>query len=121
MEDPKNVTITDSEWMVMRAIWTMGHATSRELIDAMNELEGWSAQQSKRYFTGRFKNRRLRSMAAVDHSRISRLLARRNQWRQRQMICLTICVRCGLVQHCRRYSVKGTLMGGYCELTGDSS
>ncbi|KNZ38021.1 hypothetical protein LDD39_04940 [Lactobacillus delbrueckii subsp. delbrueckii] len=37
-------------------------------------------------------------MAAVDHSRISRLLARRNQWRQRQMICLTICVRCGLVQ-----------------------
>ena len=47
--------------MVTRAIWTMGHATSRELIDAMNELEGWSAQQSKRYFTGRFKNRRLRS------------------------------------------------------------
>ncbi|GEA79446.1 hypothetical protein LDE04_16260 [Lactobacillus delbrueckii subsp. lactis] len=41
--DAKNVTITDSEWMVMRAIWTMGHATSRELIDAMNELEGWSA------------------------------------------------------------------------------
>ncbi|MBT9054043.1 hypothetical protein ACXO0A_08060 [Lactobacillus delbrueckii subsp. bulgaricus] len=37
----------------------MGHATSRELIDAMNELEGWSAQQPKRYFTGRFKNRRL--------------------------------------------------------------
>ena len=43
MKDAKNVTITDSEWMVMRAIWTMGHATSRELIDAMNELEGWSA------------------------------------------------------------------------------
>ena len=39
MKDPKNATITDSEWMVMRAIWTMGHATSRELIDAMNELE----------------------------------------------------------------------------------
>ncbi|AGQ22863.1 Transcriptional repressor CopY [Lactobacillus helveticus CIRM-BIA 101] len=33
MKDAKNVTITDSEWMVMRAIWTMGHATSRELID----------------------------------------------------------------------------------------
>ncbi|EJR8927175.1 CopY/TcrY family copper transport repressor, partial [Listeria monocytogenes] len=26
MKDAKNVTITDSEWMVMRAIWTMGHA-----------------------------------------------------------------------------------------------
>ncbi|EAD8013389.1 CopY/TcrY family copper transport repressor, partial [Listeria monocytogenes] len=24
MKDAKNVTITDSEWMVMRAIWTMG-------------------------------------------------------------------------------------------------
>ncbi|EDN9958246.1 CopY/TcrY family copper transport repressor, partial [Listeria monocytogenes] len=23
MKDAKNVTITDSEWMVMRAIWTM--------------------------------------------------------------------------------------------------
>ena len=45
--DTKNVTITDSEWMVMRAIWTMGHATSRELIDAMNELEGWSASTTK--------------------------------------------------------------------------
>lgn len=31
----------------MRAIWTMGHATSRELIDAMNELEGWSASTTK--------------------------------------------------------------------------
>ena len=47
MKDAKNVTITDSEWMVMRAIWTMGHATSRELIDAMNELEGWSASTTK--------------------------------------------------------------------------
>ena len=47
MKDPKNVTITDSEWMVMRAIWTMVHATSRELIDAMNELEGWSASTTK--------------------------------------------------------------------------
>ena len=47
MKDAKNVTITDSEWIVMRAIWTMGHATSRELIDAMNELEGWSASTTK--------------------------------------------------------------------------
>ena len=47
LKDAKNVTITDSEWMVMRAIWTMGHATSRELIDAMNELEGWSASTTK--------------------------------------------------------------------------
>lgn len=47
MKDAKNVTITDSEWMVTRAIWTMGHATSRELIDAMNELEGWSASTTK--------------------------------------------------------------------------
>ena len=52
MKDAKNVTITDSEWMVMKVIWTMGHATSRELIDAMNELEGCQLQQPKRYFTG---------------------------------------------------------------------
>ena len=42
MIDAKNVTITDSEWEVMRAIWTMGSTSSRELIDAMNELQGWS-------------------------------------------------------------------------------
>ena len=47
MKDAKNVTITDSEWMVMKVIWTMRHATSRELIDAMNELEGWSASTTK--------------------------------------------------------------------------
>ncbi|QGY94132.1 CopY/TcrY family copper transport repressor [Lactobacillus crispatus] len=47
MKDAKNVTITDSEWMVMKVIWTMGHATSRERIDAMNELEGWSASTTK--------------------------------------------------------------------------
>lgn len=47
MIDAKNVTITDSEWEVMRAIWTMGQATSRELIDAMNELEGWSDSTTK--------------------------------------------------------------------------
>lgn len=47
MKDAKNVTITDSEWMVMKVIWTMGHATSRELIDTMNELEGWSASTTK--------------------------------------------------------------------------
>ena len=47
MKDAKNVTITDSEWMVMKVIWTIGHATSRELIDAMNELEGWSASTTK--------------------------------------------------------------------------
>ena len=52
MKDAKNVTITDSEWMVMKVIWTMGHATSRELIDAMNELEAGQLQQPKRYFTG---------------------------------------------------------------------
>ena len=42
MKDPKNVTITDSEWMVMRAIWTMGHATSRELIDHMCAMRAGS-------------------------------------------------------------------------------
>lgn len=40
MKDAKNETITDSEWEVMRAIWTMGQTTSRELIDAMNQLQG---------------------------------------------------------------------------------
>lgn len=47
MIDAKNVTITDSEWEVMRAIWTMGQPTSRELIDAMAELQGWSDSTTK--------------------------------------------------------------------------
>ncbi|MBV0930213.1 CopY/TcrY family copper transport repressor [Lentilactobacillus sp. IMAU92037] len=47
MKDAKNETITDSEWEVMRAIWTMGKTTSRELIDAMNQLQGWSDSTTK--------------------------------------------------------------------------
>lgn len=63
MKDAKNVTITDSEWMVMRAIWTMGHATSRELIDAMNELEGWSASTTKTLL-----HRLIQKQAVAQHS-----------------------------------------------------
>ncbi|GHP14583.1 transcriptional regulator [Lentilactobacillus fungorum] len=47
MIDAKNVTISDSEWEVMRALWTMGKPTSRELIDAMAGLKGWSASTTK--------------------------------------------------------------------------
>ena len=117
MEDPKNVTITDSEWMVMRAIWTMGHATSRELIDAMNELEGWSASTTKTLL-----HRLIQKQAVAQHGG-SRPFTYKPVVGEKESMAAAADYVCdaGWFNNCRRYSVKGTLTGGYCELTGDSS
>jgi len=47
MIDAKNVTISDSEWTVMRVIWTLHQVTSRQLIDMMHETQGWSNSTTK--------------------------------------------------------------------------
>lgn len=47
MIDAKDVTISDSEWEVMRAIWTLNKVTSRQLIDTMNQARGWSDSTTK--------------------------------------------------------------------------
>lgn len=77
MIDAKNVTITDSEWEVMRAIWTMGQPTSRELIDAMAELQGWSDSTTKTLLHRLIKKRRLNRLEIRAHTRSNRLLVKR--------------------------------------------
>ena len=47
MIDAKDVTISDSEWEVMRAVWTLKRVTSRQLIDAMASARGWSESTTK--------------------------------------------------------------------------
>ncbi|MFC6322697.1 CopY/TcrY family copper transport repressor [Companilactobacillus baiquanensis] len=37
----KNINITDAEWRIMRVIWTLDSATSRELIDILGESMDW--------------------------------------------------------------------------------
>ncbi len=94
MIDAKHVTITDSEWEVMRAIWTMGQTTSRELIDTMNQLEGWSDSTTKTLL------HRLIKKGAVEQTGASRPFTL-SQWLVKKGIkcrtaaddLLTICVR----------------------------
>ncbi|GAY73426.1 CopY/TcrY family copper transport repressor [Lentilactobacillus kosonis] len=47
MIDAENVTISDSEWEIMRVIWTLHQVTSRQLIDTMHETQGWSDSTTK--------------------------------------------------------------------------
>ncbi|MDH5106777.1 CopY/TcrY family copper transport repressor [Lentilactobacillus diolivorans] len=47
MIDAKEVTISDSEWEVMRAIWTLKRVTSHELIGLMDKARGWSESTTK--------------------------------------------------------------------------
>ncbi len=49
MIDAKEVAISDSEWEVMRAIWTLKRVTSRELIKVMDESRGWSESTTKTF------------------------------------------------------------------------
>ena len=41
MSTPQNLTISEAEWSIMRALWTLGTATSRELIDAVRQSTDW--------------------------------------------------------------------------------
>ena len=66
MIDAKNVSISDSEWEVMRVIWTLKTVTSRQLINVMNETQGWSDSTTKTLLT------RLVKKAAVNQVGASR-------------------------------------------------
>ncbi|MFD1417449.1 CopY/TcrY family copper transport repressor [Companilactobacillus keshanensis] len=37
----KDINITDAEWRIMRVIWTLDSATSRELIDILGKSMDW--------------------------------------------------------------------------------
>lgn len=41
MDNVKDVNITTAEWRIMRVIWTLGKATSRELIEILGESMSW--------------------------------------------------------------------------------
>ncbi|WP_125771289.1 CopY/TcrY family copper transport repressor [Companilactobacillus furfuricola] len=41
MDNVKDINITTAEWRIMRVIWTLGSATSRELIDILGESMDW--------------------------------------------------------------------------------
>lgn len=43
--------IAESEWAVMRALWTLGAATSNELIQIMTEKKNWSSSTTKTIIT----------------------------------------------------------------------
>ncbi len=62
MIDAKNVSISDSEWEVMRAIWTLKSVTSRQLINIMNETQGWSDSTTKTLLTRLVKKAAVRQV-----------------------------------------------------------
>ncbi|AKP67144.1 CopY/TcrY family copper transport repressor [Companilactobacillus ginsenosidimutans] len=41
MENVKDINITTAEWRIMRVIWSLGTATSRELTDILGESMDW--------------------------------------------------------------------------------
>ncbi|GLB46387.1 uracil phosphoribosyltransferase [Philodulcilactobacillus myokoensis] len=39
--------ITNSEWKIMRVIWTLGHSTSKQITSLLSEKEDWKASTVK--------------------------------------------------------------------------
>lgn len=47
MIDEQQVAITDSEWDLMRAVWTLKRVTSRQLIEIMETEREWAPSTTK--------------------------------------------------------------------------
>ncbi|MCD2256288.1 CopY/TcrY family copper transport repressor [Lactobacillus sp. CC-MHH1034] len=47
MQVEQKIEISDAEWEVMRVVWTLGTATSRTLIDVLQEKMSWKAPTVK--------------------------------------------------------------------------
>lgn len=43
MNDPKDISLTDVEWRVMRSLWALGHPTLGEMLRDLQDT-GWSKQ-----------------------------------------------------------------------------
>lgn len=41
MTDLKDINITESEWRIMRVVWTLKSVTSKELIDILGDAMNW--------------------------------------------------------------------------------
>lgn len=47
MQNTKKLNVTDSEWKLMRIIWTLGETTSKKLIDILTVTTDWKAATIK--------------------------------------------------------------------------
>lgn len=47
MLDEQHVAITDSEWELMRAVWTLHRVSTRQLIDIMQKERHWADSTTK--------------------------------------------------------------------------
>ena len=47
MENTQDINITTAEWRIMRVIWTLGSATSRELTEILGESMDWKSATVK--------------------------------------------------------------------------
>ena len=43
----EQIEISNAEWEVMRVIWTLGQATSRQLIEIMEVKQNWKPATTK--------------------------------------------------------------------------
>ncbi len=87
----------------------------------MNELEGWSASTTKTLL-----HRLIQKQAVAQHGGSRPFTYKPVVGEKESMAAAAddlfdhMCAMRAGSTICRRYSVKGTLTGGYCELTGDS-
>lgn len=47
MQEQPTLEITAAEWEIMRVIWTLGQASSKEIIDIMAVKQGWKVSTVK--------------------------------------------------------------------------
>lgn len=49
MAEEERVEITDAEWEIMRVVWTLGHATSKEIIEVLQVKKEWKPATTKTF------------------------------------------------------------------------
>jgi len=54
----ENSKITDSEWEIMRVVWTLNKVTSKQIIDVLQEKKDWKPATTKT-FLGRLVKKRM--------------------------------------------------------------
>lgn len=58
MSTEENSKITDSEWEIMRVVWTLNKVTSKQIIDVLQEKKDWKPATTKT-FLGRLVKKRM--------------------------------------------------------------
>ncbi|WP_179395466.1 CopY/TcrY family copper transport repressor [Lacticaseibacillus absianus] len=65
MTQPDATVMTPSEWELMRIVWTKGTATSREIIDLIQQRRDWSDSTIKTLLARLVKKKMLTTQKAV--------------------------------------------------------